>query len=167
MRILHKQLAGFIIIISILTGALYLPISLVNAETQAITFSKLLDGKNYKETMFTIVDGNGTYNVLVRANITIDGSETLITLNGTLFDATNTTVTLSVAIPDTLMDHPIVGKVEAIHVHISEENVEKLVYVYVPIAFLGALLAELLLIVPLEIVNLITRYAPFVWASVP
>jgi len=157
-------------IFAILVANLCLPINAVHARVQDISITKLVDELHYRETFFVITSNENTYHIIVRANITEVGSETLIDLSATLLNPHNATIIASAAIPDTLLDHPFVGQVEAIHFHISEEYVENLVYLILPVVLIIAIVAQVYLILEnIAVTALLTllNMAPFVWASVP
>jgi len=158
------------IIFIILVATLGLPINTARAQVQNISVEKLVDSSHYKETFFIITMDGVTYHIIVKANITIVGNETLIDLSATLLNPHNATVLASAAIPDTLSDHPFVGQVEAIHFHISEEYVENLAYLILPIVLIVTLIVQVYLIfeyISITALMILLNMAPFVWASVP
>jgi|GEM_PF-5629410 len=165
-----KKAFTFILVLIILIATFSLPINPVHAQVQNVSVTKIVDGTNYKETYFVIVTSENTYHILVKANITRIGNETLIDLVAILLNPHNYTVTASAAISDVLTDHPYIGVVEAIHFHFPEEVVEYLVYWILPIATIVAIVFQVYMIlqdISSYLLNVLINQAPFVWASIP
>jgi len=161
---------GLLLVFAILVATVCSPINIAHAQVQNISVTKLVDDPYYKETLFVITTDENTYHVIVRANITKAGNETLIDLEATLYNPHNTTFTASAAIPDTLTDHPYVGTVEAIRLHFPEEVVEYLVYWILPIAIIATIIIQVYMIledISSYLLNVLLNEAPFVWASIP
>jgi hypothetical protein len=72
-----------------------LPINVAHATVQNIAVTKLIDDSDHKKTLFVITTDENTYHIIVEANITKAGNETLIQLSATLFNPQNETITAS------------------------------------------------------------------------
>lgn len=154
----------------VLIATCCLPIGVAHARVQNISITKLIDEPYYKETLFVIITSEDTYHILVTANITVVGNETLINLTATLINPHNVTILASATIPDTLTDHPYIGVVKAIHFHFLEEVVEYLVYWILPIVIIATIIIQVYMIleeISEYLLSVLLNQAPFVWASIP
>jgi hypothetical protein len=141
---------------------------------QNIAVTKLVDNPDHKKTLFVITTDENTYHIIVEANITKAGNETLIQLAATLYNPQNETITASAQIPDTLTDAPYYGgPVEAFYLHLEKWVVDLLKF-WLPIVILVALIAQVILIVEdyiehpvLEPLKTVLFGGPFIYASLP
>ena len=161
----------FSLVFIVLVAMVCLPINVAHATVQNIAVTKLIDDPDHKKTLFVITTDENTYHIIVEANITKAGNETLIQLSATLFNPQNETITASATIPDTLTDHPYgPSTVPAIHIHFPEDVDEYLVYYILPIATVIAIVAQIYEILENMydyLFDVAINNAPFVWASIP
>jgi PKD repeat protein len=155
-----------------------LPINVAHATVQNIAVTKLIDETYHKKTLFVITTNENTYHILVEANITTVGNETLVDLSATLFNPLNETVTASARLPDTLYDAPYYnGPVEAFDLIIPKIVVDALKAV-LPVVIIVALVIQVFHIIEdiiestlkealEELLNLLVFGGPFVYASLP
>ena len=158
----------------VLVAMVCLPVNAARAAVQNIAVTKLNDELNYKKTLFAITTNDNTYHVIVQANITEVGNETLIDLNATLYNPANETITASVRTPDTLTDAPYYnGPVQAYRLHLDGWQV---------IGLDIALVAVMVVAIIFQAYNIIEEYitqsvlhdlemlffgGPFIYASLP
>jgi len=144
------------------------PVRVVNARVENARIEWLVDDPNYKEAIVHVTMHNGTYNVLVKANITYSGSETIVNITASL-NPEGSASWVSVAIPDVLYDAPYTSEpVPAFHIHFppgfaTALRVVLLVALLVGIfvffvAFLEMIAADLIALLGHDF---------FIWASIP
>jgi parallel beta-helix repeat protein len=168
----NQQIVTFLVFIILVTAVCF-PINAAHAAVQNIAVTKLSDEACYKKTLFEITIDQTTYHIMVEANITTVGNETLVQLKATLYNPENETLMLSAAIPDNIT-HPYIGTVYAVHILVPEWAVQELINVYLPIAMIVAIVGEVFYILN-EIINSavgtvlgwLINGAPLVWVSIP
>jgi len=166
--------SALLLVFVILVSTVCLPVTAASATVQNIAVTKLIDEPYYKKTLFVITTDQTTYHIMVEANITTAGNETLIQLSATLYNPQNETITASAQIPDTLTDAPYYsGPVEAFHLHLEKWVVDLLKF-WLPIVIVVALVAQVILIVEgyitqpvLEPLKTVLFGGPFIYASLP
>ena len=174
MSIIKGHYVALFLVFTILVATVCLPVSAASTAAQNVAVTKLVDESNYKKTLFVITTSDNTYHVIVQANITVVGSETLIDLNGTLYNPANETLTASVRTPDTLTDAPYYsGPVQAFRLHLVSWQV---------IGLDIALVAVIIVAIIFQIYNIIEEFiaqpilqtletlffgGPFIYASLP
>ena len=174
MKLSEKRLIAFSMILAILISACFLPINVVHATVQNIAVTKLIDEPYYKKTLFVITTDQTTYHIMVEANITTVGNETLIDLIATLYNPLNESITASARIPDTLTDAPYYnGPVEAFDLYLAKWVVDLLKF-WLPIVIVVAFIWQIVEIIEdyiehplLETLKTLFFGGPFIWASLP
>lgn len=173
-RIRRGHYSALFLALLIVVSTICLPINVAHAEVQNIVITKLIDESHHKKTIFVIATDETTYHILVEANITTVGSETLIELSATLFNPENETITASARIPDTLTDAPYYsGPVEAFWLHLESWVVTAL-KIALPIVIIVALVLQVIDIIEdyiehpiLETLKTLLFGGPFIYASLP
>jgi PKD repeat protein len=177
-KLSEKRLVAFSMILAILISACFLPINVAHTQdrSQVTNFSitKLIDEPYYKETFFEIATDETTYHIIVKANITVIGSEVFVELNATLFNPHNSTITASARIADTLTDAPYYsGSVEAFRIHLEAWVVNAL-RIALPIVMVVAFIVQVYFIIEefiaapiLQTLKTLLFGGPFIWASLP
>lgn len=158
----------------ILISAVCLPVNPASATVQNIAVTKFIDEPYHKKTLFVITTDQITYHIIVEANITTAGNETLIQLIATLYNPQNETITASAQIPDTLTDAPYyIGSVDAFHLHLDPWVVTAL-RIALPIVMVVALVLQIIDIIEdfvehpvLETLKTLLFGGPFIYASLP
>ena len=160
-------------ILGVLIATFCLPIDVAHARVQNISITKLIDQPNHKETLFVITTNENTYHILVTANLTVLGDETLIDLTATLINPHNGTIIASARIPDTLTDAPYLDEsVEAFPIHFPDWVVDAL-KLALPIVMVVALVIQVYMILEtiiedvLEAILDIVLFGNFIYASLP
>jgi PKD repeat protein len=168
----------FFLVFVVLVAALCSPVNAAPASPQSgiknIAVTKLIDDATTKKTLFVITTEENTYHIIVDANITTVGTETLINLSATLYNPLNETITASARIPDTLTGAPFYnGPVEALRIHLDKPTVDALKF-GLPIVTFVALFLEAVFIVTMIAVapvlvalKLLLDDGFFIWASLP
>jgi PKD repeat protein len=165
-------------VFAILVATICYPVNAVHASSQLgiknIAVTRLIDEPTTKKTLFVITTEEDTYHIIVDANITTVGTETLIDLIATLYNPLNETITASARFPDTLYDAPFYnGSVTAFRIDLDSTAVFALRGV-LPIVTFVALLLEAVFIywmiatVPVLVaLKLLLDDGFFIWASLP
>jgi len=173
-RIRKSRQSALFLILVILVAILFLPINAAQAVVRNIAVTKLIDEPYHKKTFFVITTDQTTYHIVVEANITTVGNETLVQLSATLLNPQNETITASAQIPDTLTDAPYYsGPVEAFHLHLDRWVVTAL-KIALPIVIVVALVLQVIDILEdyiahavLETLKALLFGGPLIYASLP
>lgn len=177
MKILRREFV-FCIVFAILVATICYPVNAVQASPQPgiknIAVTRLVDDPTTKKTLFVITTEEDTYHIIVDANITTVGNETLVDLIATLYNPLNESITASARIPDTLTDAPYYnGSVEAFDLYLTKWVVDQLKF-WLPIVIVVAFIWQIVDIIEdfiehplLETLKTLFFGGPFIWASLP
>ncbi len=137
----NMRIVSFLVLV-ILIATVCRPFKVAHAEMQNIAVAELIDDPYHKKTFFVITTSENIYHIIVEANVTTVGNETVVDLSATLFNPQNETVTASARIPDTLIDAPYYsGPIDAFDLHLPKEIVDAL-KVVLPVVIVVALVAQ-------------------------
>lgn len=171
--VLKRRYVAIAIVLEILIATFCLPINAVHARVQNISITRLVDKPHYKETFFVITTSEGTYHILVTANISVVDRETIINLTATLTNPHNFTIVASARIPDTLTDAPYLQQpVQAFLIHFEDAVVQALKAV-LPVVIIVALVIEIYMDLAhiigdvLEEILDIVLFGNFIYSSIP
>jgi len=174
---MNKRLV-YLLVLAILIATVCAPVNVVHASSgpgiKNIAVTRLIDDPTTKRTLFVITTEEDTYHIIVDANITTVGNETLIDLSATLYNPHNETITASAQIPDTLTDAPYYnGPVEAFRLYLEKWVVDVL-RVALAIVLVVAFIWQIVDIIEdfiehplLETLKTLFFGGPFIWASLP
>lgn len=104
MRVCSRYSLVFFLITIVLL-ATFLPVGIVQAHVQSATIQWLVDEPNYKKAKVHVLTHNASYTLLMTANITVVGSETIINMTAQ-FNPEGPSTWAMFAIPDTFYDAP-------------------------------------------------------------
>jgi len=157
------------ILITIIIVAAFLPVGIVKARVQNATIEWLIDEPNYKEAKVHILTHNASYTLLIKADISIVGSETYVNITAQ-FNPQGESSWVFIAVPDTITDAPYAPgePVPAFHIEFPSWFAKGLAVLMVFVLILGIFIffeALLTLIAP-GLINLLGKKFIF-WASIP
>lgn len=147
----------------------FLPVSVVKARVPDATIEWLVNEPNYKEAKVHILTHNESYTLLIKANISIVGSETYVNITAR-FNPQGKSSWMFVAVPDTITDAPYaLGQpVSAFHIEFPSWFASGLAVVMAIVLIFGIFFffETLLTQIASDLTSLLGKNFMF-WASIP
>ncbi len=166
MSAISRRVIGICLLLILI---LLLPTRAAQGRVENASIEWLVDQPDYKEAVVSVVTHNGTYHVIIKANITIYGPETYINITAAL-NPEGFSFNAAIAIPDLLYDAPYTSQsVPAFHIHFPPWAVEalKAILVFVIIFAMFYFFEALLDLISSGLSALLQQNHFFVWASLP